>query len=113
MRFRWAPGLFIADEDLGVEGPFAKLVSSRVSDALAEIHEGNFGVLLALIGLHLSAIAFYLVAKGENLVRPMITGFKQLPPEESAGAARGGHLLLGVLVLAMAAAAVWLLVNKV
>jgi cytochrome b len=106
-------GLFIADEDLGVEGPFAKLVSSRVSDALAEIHEVNFGLLLALIGLHLSAIAFYLVAKGENLVRPMITGFKQLPQEESAGAARGGHLLLGVLVLAMAAAAVWLLINKV
>jgi cytochrome b len=105
-------GLFIADEDLGVEGPFAKLVSSRVSDALAEIHEGNFGVLLALIGLHLSAIAFYLVAKGENLVRPMLTGFKRLPPGESAGAAKGGHLLLGVLVLAMAAAAVWLLINK-
>lgn len=106
-------GLFVADEDLGVEGPFAKLVSSRVSDALAEIHEGNFRLLLALVAVHLSAIAFYLVAKGENLLRPMVTGFKRLPPEESAGAAKGGHLVLGGVVLAMAAAAVWLLVNKV
>jgi cytochrome b len=106
-------GLFIADEDLGVEGPFAKLVSSGVSDTLAEVHEGSFGVLLALIGLHLSAIAFYLFSKGENLVRPMITGLKQLPPEEGAGAAKGGHFLAGVLVMAMAGVAVWLLVTRV
>jgi cytochrome b len=106
-------GLFIEDEDLGVEGPFARLVSNRVSDALAEVHEANIGVLLALIGLHLGAIAFYRLAKGENLVRPMITGFKQLPPQGANGAARGGHALLGVLVLAMSGATVWLLVNKV
>lgn len=106
-------GLFISDEDLGVEGPFARLVSNRVSDQLADLHEGSFGLLLALIGIHLSAIAFYLVAKGENLVRPMITGAKFLPRQAASAAARGGHVLLGMLVLAMAAGAVWLLINKV
>lgn len=105
-------GLFIADEDLGVEGPFAKLVSNKVSDALAEVHEASFAILLLLIGVHLSAIIYYRVAKKENLVAPMITGFKQLPRTIAAQAqAQGGHFAVGALVLGCAAAAVWLLVN--
>jgi cytochrome b len=105
-------GLFIADEDLGVEGPLARLVSGRTSDAMAEIHEASFGLLLALVGIHLGAIVFYLVAKGENLVRPMLTGVKHLPAGQ-AHSARGGHVLLGGVVLALAAAAVWVLVTRV
>ena len=105
-------GLFISDQDLGVEGPLAKLVSNRTSDKLADLHEGAFAVLLTLIGIHLAAIAFYLFVKGENLVRPMVTGKKRLPASMAAAAARGGHVLLGAVVLAIAIAAVWYLVNK-
>ncbi len=106
-------GLFIADEDLGVEGPLAKLVSNRTSDTLADAHEANFALLLTLIGIHLAAIAFYRFVKGENLVRAMVTGRKDLPASMASAAARGGHVLLGAVVLAIAAAAVWYLVNKV
>ena len=106
-------GLFISDQDLGVEGPLAKLVSNRTSDMLADLHEGAFAVLLTLIGIHLAAIAFYRLVKGENLVRPMVTGRKHLPASMASAAARGGHVLLGAVVLAVAVAAVWYLVNKV
>jgi len=105
-------GLFIADEDLGVEGPLSKYVSGRMADALSEVHEANFGILLALIGVHLGAIAFYLFFKGENLVRPMVTGIKRLPPRHADAAARGGHVLLGIAVLAVGAAVVWFIANK-
>ncbi len=107
-----ATGLFIADEDLGVEGPLSKHVSSRMSDALKEVHEANFGILLTLIGIHLGAIVFYLLFKGENLVRPMLTGIKRLPARYADAAAKGGHVLLGIAALAIGAAAVWLIANK-
>lgn len=100
-------GLFIADEDLGVEGPFAKLVSSGVSDTLAEVHEGSFGVLLALIGLHLSAIAFYLFSKGENLVRPMITGRKTLAADADVAPPRLASPWLALVLALAAASIVW------
>lgn len=106
-------GLFISDEDLGVEGPLAKLVSNRTADRLSDLHEGNFAVLLTLVAIHLAAIAFYRFAKGENLVRPMVTGRKHLPASMASAAARGGSALLGLVVLAIAATLVWYLVNRV
>ncbi len=101
-------GLFLSDEDLGFEGPLAKLVSSHTGDLLKAFHEANFVVLLTLIALHLSAIAFYFFAKKENLVRPMFTGRKEL----AGPASKGGHALAGAVVLAVGAAAVWLIVNR-
>lgn len=107
-------GLFISDDDLGVEGPLAKLVSNRTSDLLADVHEGNFTLLLVLVGVHLAAIAFYRFFKGENLVHPMVTGTKKrLASEMPSSAARGGNALLGLVVLALAAAFVWFVVTRV
>jgi cytochrome b len=106
-------GLFVRDDDLDVEGPFFKLVSNATADRLMDLHEGNFALLLTLIGIHLGAIAFYRLVKGENLVHAMLTGRKDVAPEHARQAASGGHVLLGIFVLAMAAGAVWLLVNKV
>jgi cytochrome b len=106
-------GLFVRDDDLDVEGPFFKLISNNTADVLLDLHEANFAVLLTLIGVHLGAIAFYRIVKGENLVRPMLTGRREVTPGLVPQAGSGGHILLGILVLAAAAAAVWLMVNKV
>lgn len=103
-------GLFLSDEDLGVEAPLAKHVANRTIDLMSSVHEAVFWLLLALVTVHLCAIVFYRVAKGENLVRPMITGDKALAGVEDA---RGGASWLGGLVLAIAAGAVWYLVNHV
>ncbi len=105
-------GLFLADEDLGIEGPLAKYVASATSDRLATVHQFNFYLLLALIAIHLAAIAFYRLAKGDNLVKPMLTGDKDVAPEQAAAAGHGGHWAGGLLVLLLAAGVVWLVVNR-
>lgn len=101
-------GLFLANEDLGFEGPLARHVSSHAGDRLQAIHQANSVILMVLVALHLAAIAFYFFAKRDNLVRPMLTGVKRL----AAPSQSGGHPLLGAAVLAIAAAAVGFIVNR-
>jgi cytochrome b len=112
LAFQAGSGLFISDEDLGLEGPLAKYIGSQTADWLKELHESNFVFLLLLIGMHLSAIAYYRFVKGENLVRPMITGSKHLPLHPEDAAAKGGHILLGVIVLTCSAGIVWYIANR-
>lgn len=67
-------GLFAVDVD-GIEsGYLSHLVSFDQGRVAAEIHEISFNVLLALIGLHVLAILFYLFIRRRNLVGPMVTG---------------------------------------
>lgn len=67
-------GLFSVDIDGLESGPLAVLVSFDTGRLFAEVHEFNFNMLAALIGLHLAAIAIYHFVLKENLVGPMITG---------------------------------------
>jgi len=67
-----ATGLMTADE-LVNEGPWVRLVSERTTSLMSSIHAVNRWILLALVVLHLTAIAWYSV-KGENLLRPMLDG---------------------------------------
>jgi len=77
-------GLF-ANDDLFTEGPLYQLISKDWSDVLTKIHKINFYIiLLGLIMLHISAILFYRFVKKENLLLPMITGYKQQPVEQVA-----------------------------
>jgi cytochrome b len=111
LAFQAGSGLFISDEDLGLEGPLAKYICNQLADRLTDLHEGNVVLLLLLICLHLSAIAYYRFAKGENLVRPMITGTKEIPSYVDEAAAKGGHDLVGMIVLACSAGIVWAIAN--
>lgn len=76
-------GLF-ANDDIAFEGPFAKYVSNAMVELLTSIHRINSSVLIILIALHLSAIFYYQRFKGENLVRPMLLGDKEIDPSEEA-----------------------------
>ena len=76
-------GLFVTDDVL-FDGPFHRAVSEATAHRLKQLHGINFNVLLLLIGLHLAAIAFYRMAKGENLVRPMVTGTKWVAMDAAA-----------------------------
>ena len=71
-------GLFIVSDDFFESGPLAGYVSDAVINRLTWWHHLNADILLALVILHVSAIAFYFVWKRENLVRPMITGWKRV-----------------------------------
>ena len=99
-------GLFAQDEDLGFEGPLAARVSGATSRFLTHVHHVNLKVLYVLLGLHVLAILFYLVAKRENLVLPMITGAKPWQGDSPDTGAGGGSVLLAAVVIVLAALAV-------
>jgi cytochrome b len=70
-------GLFTQDVDGLESGPLTYLVSYDTADAARWWHDKLFYILLGFVALHVSAIIFYLVAKRDNLVGPMVTGSKR------------------------------------
>ncbi|MFO1420879.1 MAG: cytochrome b/b6 domain-containing protein [Candidatus Competibacteraceae bacterium] len=103
-------GLF-ANDDIATEGPLYGWVSKGTSDWLTTIHKFNFNLLLLVIAVHLSAVLFYLLVKRENLIHPMLSGVKRLPPEQAGSAPRIVNPWRGLAALVVAAVAVWLLVR--
>jgi len=69
-------GLFAEDDGLFSAGPLSSEVSSSTVRQLTDYHGIGAKVLLGLFVLHLGAIGFYLVWKKENLIKPMLTGWK-------------------------------------
>jgi cytochrome b len=103
-------GLF-SNDDIMMEGPLVKWISKDASDVITRIHHANSSALLALIVVHTSAVLYYLIAKRDNLIVPMITGRKHLAQDsDGAGHARG-LLLRAALLCAACAAAVYFLVR--
>jgi cytochrome b len=71
-------GLYVAN-DIADVGPLSEIVPAPVANAIEALHAIFWDVLIAAIALHVLAIAAYAAVKGQNLVRPMITGAKVLP----------------------------------
>jgi len=69
-------GLFAASDDLFTAGPLSFMASDPVVRLVNLAHKISSKVLLGLVILHIAALAFYLIWKRENLIRPMITGLK-------------------------------------
>jgi cytochrome b len=114
-------GLFV-DDEVSFKGPLEKYVSGSVSSFLSEIHEGNQVVILTLITIHIAAIIFYKKFKGEDLIKPMISGDKEIDPSEEAKylpadlgrASKDGVLQRGfaLLLLSVIAVVVGCLITK-
>ncbi|TCP42224.1 cytochrome b/b6 domain-containing protein [Rhodovulum marinum] len=69
-------GLFADPEDYINVGPLAQYVSSDTAISALGWHATLSWAVLAIVVLHVAAIAFYKKWKGENLITPMITGKK-------------------------------------
>lgn len=98
-----ATGLF-ANDDISFSGPLFELVSKAVSDRLTGLHQLTSNVLIALVILHVGAIAFYGHVRKKNLVKPMISGWKE---DAEGPSASGGGILALVLASCIAGAVVW------
>lgn len=99
-------GLF-ANDDILSEGPLAAAVGKDLSDTLTGVHGLIADALIALVVVHISAVVIYRL-KGENLVKPMVTGYKDLaslPPGEPAP--RMVSPLLALVLLAVSAGVVF------
>jgi len=73
---------------------------------LEEAHEAIASVMLAIVGVHLLGVAVGSWRHQENLVRAMVTGFKQGRPEQAIASARIGAV---ITLIIFASAGAWLL----
>ena len=101
-------GLYVAN-DIADEGPMTEMVPAWAANAIASSHAIVWDALLAAIVLHVLAIAGFALIKGQNLLRPMITGTKVLPA--SVAEPRAGSPALAALLLLGCGMVAALLVN--
>lgn len=94
----------VANDDIAFRGPLYDLVGNDWSNRLSGLHHLLANVLIALVVLHLAAIAFYGHVKKKKLLKPMLTGWKDDGEGESA---TGGGIVALVVALLFAAAAVY------
>ena len=71
-------GIYVAN-DIADVGSFTQIIPAPVANAIEASHAIVWDALLVAILLHVLAILAYAAAKGQNLLRPMITGRKLLP----------------------------------
>jgi len=93
-------GLFSNDE-IDFSGPLSALVDSSLSNRLTGVHVWLANGLIALVVIHLAAIVFYARVKKDNLVKPMVTGWKDV--SSGVSATQGGVIAFIVAVLIAAA----------
>ena len=99
-------GLFSTD-DISLYGPLSERVSAELADEMTSIHKSLTDVLVILIGLHLTAVAWYSAWKRDGLVAAMVTGRKVLAVDPSLRFAGLGR---AVVVFALCAGVVWAVV---
>ncbi len=103
-----AAGLFAVDVDGLESGPLSDYVSFETGRAAAKFHHLVFNIALALVVVHVAAIAFYRLWLKADLITPMITG-KRLGANPDAAAVGSGlswRALVGVIGAAALAYAV-------
>ncbi len=98
-----ATGLF-ANDDIAYSGYLAALIDSDCSSDITGIHHLLEKILMLLVVAHIGAIVFYARVKKQNLVKPMINGWADGKPCESA---KGGKPTAFVLAVLIAVATVW------
>ena len=98
-------GLFASD-DISEDGPLVARASAAMVGLMTRLHAWNRYVLLALVVLHLAAIAAYAL-RGKNLVAPMWSGRAH---DTRARSLRFVPSWWALVPMAIAAGAVWALV---
>lgn len=104
-------GLFVSDEDGLNTGPLSHFVDYDSARTLAHRHETLFYILLGVIALHVAAILYYLLVKRDNLITPMVTGYRAAPESGEAmiGAPLWRFLVAAALAAGLTGATVYLL----
>lgn len=102
----------VADDEIASVGPLNRFVATATGLAATSWHKTyGIGIVLSLVVLHVGAVLFYLLRKKTNLVRPMISGDKALPPGVPASRDDAGSRLLALLLVGLCATGVILLVR--
>ena len=97
-------GIYV-NNDVADKGPFTDWIPASIANAITALHAILWNALLAAVALHVLAIALYAVAKGQNLLLPMLTGRKRLPAHITTPRRATGLLALFLLGVSATAAA--------
>jgi cytochrome b len=76
-------------DDIFFDGPLVQTLSSDTVSRLTSLHKSTEPFLIALVTLHVAAITFYQLVKKTNLIRPMITGMKNLKTQTGVSKSLG------------------------
>lgn len=101
-------GLFV-DDEIATRGPLAVKASEATVSRMSAFHSYNEWVLVALVAVHVAAIALYHFAFRMNLAGPMLTGHMELPGSLQPPRHRPAWLA-AVLMAAAGAFVYWLVV---
>ena len=106
-----ATGLFTDDES-AFTGPLNRFVATSKGLAATWYHKrvGQW-LIVALVVLHIGAVLFYLLRKRDNLVRPMISGDKELAHATRSSRDDAATRIGAAVTLAACAALVWWVVS--
>lgn len=99
----------LGDDEIGFIGPLNRFVSTDFGLAATAWHKqwGQW-LVIGLVLLHVAAVLFYLLARRDNLIRPMVSGDKELPAPAAASRDGWGMRLLALALLGLAGgAAAW------
>ena len=107
--FQTATGLFAADENTFTNSGFLNhLVSEHAGTLARKIHVNFFNILTVLAGVHIAAVLLYRFVKKQDLITPMINGFKTIDAKQPKLAGMG-QLFAALLVAIALVCAVWML----
>ncbi|HEY9080376.1 cytochrome b/b6 domain-containing protein [Magnetovibrio sp.] len=81
------------------QGPLAGAANYIIGDIAKTIHTGFVILLLAMIVLHIAGVFVEIKLTGENLVRAMITGLKNVPKDTPALQHRKARPLAAAIVI--------------
>jgi cytochrome b len=91
-------GLYVYNE-VADEGPLSEIMPAWFANAVSSVHALGWDVLLVAVTLHVLVIALYAAVKRHNLLRPMLSGYKALPPTIAAPHRQPAWLALLLLLI--------------
>ena len=104
----------VSDDEIAFTGPLVRFVSGDTTSQATGYHKevGKF-LLMALVGLHLGAMAFYKFVKKNSLVPAMLHGDQSVDETVSVTPSSDGlaHRLVGLGWFLTCAAVVWWVVS--
>lgn len=92
-------GLF-ANDQVFETGPLFGFVTIETSDRVTSIHKQLFDWIVAAVAVHVAAALFYLWVRRDNLIKPMVTGYKPGELVPQAERIKGSKLWLAILIAA-------------
>jgi len=113
-------GLGTTDEVL-YDGPLVRVLPSDWVERASWLHHTMEPVLIAMVLMHLLAIAFYRVRRGRDLLGPMLKGYADAPDPHQAGhphqAGRvldsGLRRVLALVLFGLCGLLVWLVFTQI